>query len=257
MANCAFLGTDENGLPVPLVKSAEDGRYHLLGDLQLPPPLQNKLKTGGSTLLEQSGGRGARIFVLVPLPRYVRSSCCGDGGHVTNRSEEKFFNEILGAEKRLIDAAAVGRRTGEAKVFDLCKLFGSAETPIQDLTTYDGTSTGIWAGDGVHLTSPAYRVAALLLMAELERADMAETGKPVLKRARLESVVPAPVKKAAQHPPLPLKPVATPLWLSGQLPPTTGSQSRDGVRGGYYGCVRDGGGRGGRGRGRGRGRNNN
>jgi hypothetical protein len=44
---------------------------------------------------------------------------------------------------------------------------------------------------GVHLTSPAYRVAARLLMAELEKSDMSESGEPVLKRARLESVVPA------------------------------------------------------------------
>ncbi len=85
---------------------------------------------------------------------------------------------------------------------DLCKLFGSAETLIQDLTTSDGTS--IWAGDGVHLTSPAYRVASRLLMAELEKADIVEAGEPALKRARLESVIPAPapppVKKASQLP---------------------------------------------------------
>jgi hypothetical protein len=96
-------------------------------------------------------------------------------GHITNRSEDDFFNEILRAEKRLTDAAAAGHRTREAQVIDLCKLFDTAETPIQDLTTSDGTS--IWAGDGVHLTSPAYRVAARLLMAELERADHGEAGE--------------------------------------------------------------------------------
>ncbi len=104
-----------------------------------------------------------------------------------------------------------------------------AETPIQDLATTDGTS--IWTGYVVHLTSPAYRIAARLLMAELERADHGEAGEPALKRARLESVVPAPapppVKQAAQQPPPTPKPVAPPLWLSGQLPPTTGFNSRD------------------------------
>jgi hypothetical protein len=83
MANSAYLGTDENGLPLLPVKSAEDGRQHLIGDLQLAPP---------------------------PPP-----PSCGD-------------------------AAAAGLRTREAKVIDLCKLFGSAETPIEDLTTTDGTS---------------------------------------------------------------------------------------------------------------------
>ncbi len=39
MSNSAYLGTDEDGLPIPSDKSDEDGRYHLLGDLQLAPPL--------------------------------------------------------------------------------------------------------------------------------------------------------------------------------------------------------------------------
>ncbi len=130
------------------------------------------------------------------MPRYVQGPCCGDGGHVTNCSEDDFFNEVLGAEKRLTEAAVAGHRTREAKVIDLCKLFGSAETPIQYLTTSDGTS--IWAGDGVHLTSLAYRVAARLLMSELERADHGEAGEPAVKRARLESVVPAPAPPPAK-----------------------------------------------------------
>ncbi len=38
MSNTAFLGTDEDGLPIPEEKSEEDGWYHLSGDLQLAPP---------------------------------------------------------------------------------------------------------------------------------------------------------------------------------------------------------------------------
>jgi hypothetical protein len=38
MSNTAYLGTDEDGLPIPVEKSVEDGRYHLNGDLQLAPP---------------------------------------------------------------------------------------------------------------------------------------------------------------------------------------------------------------------------
>jgi hypothetical protein len=43
MANNAFLGTDEGGL----VKSGEDGWYHLIGDLQLAPisAFRTKLRT--------------------------------------------------------------------------------------------------------------------------------------------------------------------------------------------------------------------
>ncbi len=42
MSNSAYLGTDEDGLPIPAEKSDEDGRYHLYGDLQLAPPLHSK-----------------------------------------------------------------------------------------------------------------------------------------------------------------------------------------------------------------------
>jgi pyruvate/2-oxoglutarate dehydrogenase complex dihydrolipoamide acyltransferase (E2) component len=193
-------------------------------------------------------GGGARLVILVPMPRYVRNPCCDDGGHVTNQGEKEFYEEFLSAEKRLLDAAAAGDRTREAKVIDLCKLFGSAETPLQELTTPDGTS--VWAGDGVHLTSPAYRVAARLIAAELERSAMGEAGEPANKRQRLESVVPAPapppVKPAAKAAPVAPKPVAPPLWLSGQLPASQkSSNSRDNGYGRDYGGGRGGGGRGG------------
>jgi hypothetical protein len=136
---CRRLNPPRTGRVAPLDRGFTAGS---------PPAFKTNLKQV-EILMEQSGG--ARIVILVLVPRYVRGPCCGDGGHVTNRSEDDFLNEILGVEKRLTDAAAAGHRTREAKVIDPCKLFGSAETPIQDLTTSDGTS--IWAGDGVHLTS--------------------------------------------------------------------------------------------------------
>ncbi len=119
----------------------------------------------------------------------------------------------------------------------------------------------MWAGDGVHLTSPAYRVAARLLAAELERSGLGEAGEPATKRPRLESVVPtpapSPAKPAFKAPPPMPKPVTPPLWLSGQLPASHKySGSRDTGYGGEYGGYRGAGrgdlGRGGRG-GRGRG----
>ncbi len=107
-------------------------------------------------------------------------------------------------------------------MINLLSFFGSCESSPQDLTTVDGAS--VWAGDGVHLTSNASRVASRKLMADL--ANGGEEGGPVNKRARLESVVlmPAPAKKkpaAKGQPPTssprPFPPPA-PLWLSGQLP---------------------------------------
>ncbi len=221
MSNSAYLGTDEDGLPIPAEKSDEDGRYHLLGDLQLAPPsaFKNCLKNMEKMLAFVGG---AKVVFIIPLPRYILAGCCKNTDHVSNRLSGELAAEFAGAEKCLLEAAAMGERTGKARLINFLSFFGSGESPPQDLTTVDGAS--IWAGDGVHLTSNASRVASRKLMADL--ANGGEEGEPANKRARLESVMPAPApakKKAAAKgqpptsPPRPVPPPA-PLWLSGQLP---------------------------------------
>jgi hypothetical protein len=94
-------------LHMPPAKSGEDGRHHMVGDLQLAPTAVFRTNFKQiETLLEQGGG--AKLVILVPMPRYVRNPCCGDSGHVTNQGEKDFNEEFLGAEKRLLDAAAAG-----------------------------------------------------------------------------------------------------------------------------------------------------
>jgi hypothetical protein len=161
---------------------------------------------------------GAKTLLTVPLPRYVLVACCDDTNHVSNRQDPDFFREISGSEKSLTDATAAGTLTSEAKILNILEFFGPRESPLQELATVDGTS--IWAGDEVHLTSNATRVAATKLMAHIPGSG--ETQEPATKRARLESVrvTPPPAGKAAKSappPPTP-KPVPPPLWLSGQLP---------------------------------------
>ncbi len=104
---------------------------------------------------------------------------------MSNRQDPEFYREISGSEKSLTDAAAAGKRTSEARILNVLEFFGPLESPLQKLTTVDGTS--IWAGDGVHLTSNATRVAAMKLMADIGGG---ETTEPANKRARLESVIP-------------------------------------------------------------------
>ncbi len=116
---------------------------------------------------------------------------------------------------------------------------------MQELATVDGTS--IWAGDRVHLTSNATRVAATRLMKNI--AGGGKTQEPATKRARLESVIPvraspSPAAKAAQPTPSPaIKPVPPPLWLSSQLPANQlGTNNQRGqLRGGRGGHVERGG----------------
>jgi hypothetical protein len=67
MANSAYFGTDENGLPMPPAKSGEDGRYHMLGDLQLAPTSVFKTNLRQiDSLLEQGGGQWSSSLCLCP-----------------------------------------------------------------------------------------------------------------------------------------------------------------------------------------------
>ncbi len=102
--------------------------------------------------------RGAKVVFIIPLPRYVHSGCCKNTEHVSNRLSGELAAEFAGAEKCLLEAASMGERTGMARIINLLSFFDSGESPPQDLTTVDGTS--IWAGNGVHLTSNASRVAS-------------------------------------------------------------------------------------------------
>jgi hypothetical protein len=118
--------------------------------------------------------RDAKVVFVIPLPRYVLSGCCADPEHVSNHLSGELAAEFAGAEKSLRDAADLGEKTGKARLLNILSFFGSCESLPQDLTTVDGTS--IWAGDGVHLTSNASRVAARRLMADLAKGG--EEGEP-------------------------------------------------------------------------------
>jgi hypothetical protein len=187
---------------------------------------------------------GAKVVFVIPLPRYVLTACCKDDTHVSNRLSGELAAEFSGAEKSLTEAAAAGERTGTARLINILSFFGSCESQPQDLTTVDGAS--IWAGDGIHLTSNASRVATRKLMADLAQGGKGgQEGEPAAKRTRLESVVPvsAPAKKReparSNPPPLPPRHCPPPLWLSGQLSPPpsqrgrgAGSQNTSSHRGG-------------------------
>jgi hypothetical protein len=172
----AFLGTDDDGLPIPAEKAEEDGLYHLSGDLQLAPPSAFKSTMKLVEIISSYTGE-AKIVLTVPLPRFVLVACCDDTSHVSNRQDPELLREFSGSEKSLSEAAAAGKRTAEARILNVLEFFGPLESPLQELTTMDWAS--IWAGDGVHLTSNATRVAAMKMMAYVIGG---ETAEPANKR---------------------------------------------------------------------------
>ncbi len=71
MSNSVFLGTDEDGLPIPAKKFEEDGQYHLSGDLQLAPPplcLQIMPETNGKSACTCRGSKSRHNTVTKVCP---------------------------------------------------------------------------------------------------------------------------------------------------------------------------------------------
>jgi hypothetical protein len=85
-----------------------------------------------------------KVVFIIPLPRYVLAGCCKNTDGVTNRLSGVLAAEFASAKKCLNEVAAMGERTGKARLINLLSFFGSGESPPQDLTTVDGAS--IWAG---------------------------------------------------------------------------------------------------------------
>jgi hypothetical protein len=147
----------------------------LSGDLQLALPSAFKSSMKLVDIIISNTG-GAKTLLTVPLPRYVLVACCDDTSHVSSHQDPDFFREISGSEKSLTDAAAAGERTKEAKILNLLEYFGPLESPLWELTTFDGTS--IWAGDGVHPTSNA----TMKLMAYIGGGEVRRPSRPTRGR---------------------------------------------------------------------------
>ncbi len=65
MANSAYFGTDENGLPMPPAKSGEEGRHPMVGDLQLAPTAAFKTNLKQIESLLEGGGGGEKKLNIV------------------------------------------------------------------------------------------------------------------------------------------------------------------------------------------------
>ena len=85
--NVSYLGIDSNGDPSAAVRLR--GTFHIIGDLAIVG--QDEFKE----LFEMAlpvlrAARGATIYLLAPLYRYITGRCCDSEGHLTNFSDETY-----------------------------------------------------------------------------------------------------------------------------------------------------------------------
>jgi hypothetical protein len=154
--NSSYYGTRSDGLRHSPIK--DQGRYHILGDLQLADRDLVKQMTTTFTPLLRAGGEHEKI-ILVPLMRYVSSKCCGDRSHITNFKCEgwgKFIGQgVINIGTWLNDVVYL-KRIRNFEIVCPNELLHRDETPkkaARRLYRY-------WSEDPVHMTKEGYAALA-------------------------------------------------------------------------------------------------
>jgi hypothetical protein len=159
LSNTAYMGTNEDGLPLPAFR-ADDGSYHVIGTLTTAPPTTIKKTLDMCTQLGKKIDK-SRVILVCPTPRYVVGKCCDDPKHIDNFNSSDYrddLNEFQDQHRRLLGGRGV--TTGiNFNILDLTAVVGPIEPTLGNRKTSGGAS--IWAdGDNVHLSREAYMDAA-------------------------------------------------------------------------------------------------
>ncbi len=111
------------------------------------------------------------VFILTPRPRFVRTACCDDVGHVTNFNEPDFLLSILSDLTKL--KFHLRKTMAPAVVVDSIELVcGSGYSQEKVAQTVNAG----WAADPVHPNKHIYAKAALNLMEKMAKSRPTSSG---------------------------------------------------------------------------------
>jgi hypothetical protein len=146
------------------------GKYHLEGAVELAPSRSLRVIAGIlKELVEVSGA--ARVILLLPLPRYVKESCCSTNTHVTNINATSYHEMLSSAAHVVKNIVDEELKDCGKQLLCLSPLAGFGNDSLADCKSSDGES--IWhTGDPVHLTAAAYNdITALVRHAGGQRGN--------------------------------------------------------------------------------------
>jgi hypothetical protein len=159
LSNSSFMGTDEDGMPIP-VMTMGDGFYHVPGSL-IPTPISIIRKTLQNCDCIAAAAKDSNIVLIGPSPRYVSRRCCDATEHLENYNNPDYESEILGGIEtinRSIEKWAIEQGLN-FRFLDPTEQSEPAEFPLGERVTPDGSSW--WSSsDPVHLSQAGYRVLA-------------------------------------------------------------------------------------------------
>ena len=112
-SSSCLMGSDETGMPVAPFQS-EPGKYHIPGCLEIAPEGVLKRRFSAVRPILEAAGDAVKVCLL-PIPRYVKSSCCGDAKHIINLMEDDFEDILMGAASLCCNViASAGEKAGLA-----------------------------------------------------------------------------------------------------------------------------------------------
>ncbi len=224
LSNSSFMGTNDDGMPLPLMPMS-GGRYHVPGSL-IPTPMSIIRKTLQSCECIANAVKNSKVILIGPSPRYVSQRCCDDARHLENYNNPDYENEILGgidSVNRTLEKWAAENELSYSLV-DPIEQSVLADFPLGERVTPDGSAW--WTtSDPVHLAQESYRVLASVVTSLQETEEevvcaAGSSGSIVTdhgsdtpssgKRKRVDSVVITVPTRATRG-----RVARWPAWLSG------------------------------------------
>ncbi len=160
--NSSFMGLKDDGNIAVISKCVEgDDGFHVIGEHVVAP--ERALSHVHTQLKRATDAcEGHPVFIVTPWPRFVRTPCCSDSGHVTNFNIADFLSSILGDLNK--HKAALRRAVPTATVIDGLELISG---PGYNTEKAAAVINSGWAFDPVHPSKHVYAKMALNLLEKI------------------------------------------------------------------------------------------
>jgi hypothetical protein len=180
--NSSFMGLKEDGSMAIISRCVEgDDGFHVVGELVVAP--ERALGHVHVQLKRAVDACGDHpVFIVTPWPRFARTPCCSDVGHVTNFNNADFLSTILGDLNK--HKAALRKALPSATILDGLELISGAGYNAEKAAAV--ISNG-WSFDPVHPSKHVYAKMALNLLEKVapHNADGGQSGqRPTDNRKR-------------------------------------------------------------------------
>jgi hypothetical protein len=165
--NSSFMGLKDDGSMAVISRCVEgDDGFHVVGELVVAPERAlSHVHVQLKRAVEACGDHP--VFIVTPWPRFARTPCCSDVGHVTNFNNADFLSTILGDLNK--HKTALRKALPSATIIDGLELISGAGYNAEKAAAVINSG---WAFDPVHPSKHVYAKMALNLLEKVAPQNM-------------------------------------------------------------------------------------